>query len=122
MKKEIKTDKSPTPAGPYSQGLMVGNRIYIAGQGPLNAETGTVPETIEGQTRQALTNIKNILEAGGASMDQVAKITVHLADLKDFEAFNKVYKEFFTPPYPVRTTVGSQLMNILVEIDAIAEL
>lgn len=122
MKKEIRTDKSPSPAGPYSQGLVVGNRVYVAGQGPIDASTGAVPETIEEQTRQVMTNIKNILEAGGATMDQVVKTTVHLADLKDFNAFNGMYKEFFNPPFPVRTTVGSQLKNILVEIDVIAEL
>jgi 2-iminobutanoate/2-iminopropanoate deaminase len=67
-------------------------------------------------------NLKNILEAGGATLDHVVKSTVHLADLSDFEKFNSVYKEFFTPPYPVRTTVGSSLLGgIRVEIDVIAE-
>ncbi len=122
MKKEIRTDRSPDPIGPYSQGVKVGNRIYVSGQGPLNPVTGETPQTIEEQTRQVLTNIRNILEAGGATMDNVVKTTVHLADLKDFQAFNGVYKEFFTTPYPVRTTVGSQLLGILVEIDVIAEI
>lgn len=122
MKKEIRTDRSPDPIGPYSQGVKVGNRIYVSGQGPLNPVTGETPQTIEEQTRQVLTNIRNILEAGGATMDNVVKTTVHLADLKDFQAFNGVYKEFFTIPYPVRTTVGSQLLGILVEIDVIAEI
>jgi 2-iminobutanoate/2-iminopropanoate deaminase len=122
MKKEIRTGRSPDPIGPYSQGLIVGNRIYVSGQGPLNPETGKTPETVEEQTRQVMTNIRNILEAGGATMDDVVKTTVHLADLKDFKAFNGVYKEFFKAPYPVRTTVGSSLLDILVEIDVIAEI
>jgi len=122
MKKEIRTDRSPQPIGPYSQGLVVGSRIYVAGQGPLNPETGKTPQTIGEQTRQVMTNIRNILEAGGATMDNVVKSTVHLADLKDFDAFNEVYREFFTAPYPVRTTVGSSLLGILVEIDVIAEI
>lgn len=122
MKREIRTDRSPDPIGPYSQGLVVGNRIYVSGQGPLNPATGKTPETIEEQTRQVLTNIRNILEAGGATMDHVMKATVHLADLEDFKAFNDVYREFFNAPYPVRTTVGSALLGILVEIDVIAEL
>jgi 2-iminobutanoate/2-iminopropanoate deaminase len=122
-KKEIKTDRAPKPIGPYSQGLVVGNRVYVAGEGPRNPETDTTPEGIEAQTRQVMTNLKNILEAGGATMDNVVKSTVHLAHLADFEKFNSVYKEFFTPPYPVRTTVGSALLGgILVEIDVIAEL
>jgi 2-iminobutanoate/2-iminopropanoate deaminase len=122
MKREIRTDRSPDPIGPYSQGLAAGNRIYVSGQGPLNPATGEIPETIEEQTRQVLTNIRNILEAGGAAMEQVVKTTAHLADLEDFEAFNSVYREFFNKPYPVRTTVGSELLGILVEIDVIAEL
>lgn len=122
MKKEIRTDKAPKPIGPYSQGLVVGKMIYVAGQGPKNPETEKTPETIGEQTRQVMTNIKMILEAGGATMDNVVKSTVHLADLKDFQAFNEVYKEFFNPPFPVRTTVGSSLLGILVEIDVIAEI
>jgi 2-iminobutanoate/2-iminopropanoate deaminase len=122
-KKEIKTDVAPKPLGPYSQGLAVGNKVYVAGEGPINPETNTVPEGIEAQTRQVMTNLKSILEAGGATMDNVVKSTVHLANLDDFKKFNAVYQEFFTPPYPVRTTVGSALLGgILVEIDVIAEL
>ena len=121
-KKEIRTDKTPEPLGPYSPGLVVGNRVYVSGQGP-RVPGGDTPEGIEAQTRQVMTNIKTILEAGGATMDNVVKSTVHLKDLNDFAAFNKVYSEFFTKPYPVRTTVGSDLLNgILVEIDVIAEL
>lgn len=122
-KKEIKTNRSPQPIGPYSQALVVGNRIYVAGQGPRNPETGTTAEGIEEQTRQVMTNLKNILEAAGGTMGDVMKSTVHLANLEDFEAFNKVYASFFQPPYPVRTTVGSALLGgILVEIDVVAEL
>ena len=122
MKKEIRTDLAPKPIGFYSKGIKVGNRIYVSGEGPLNPETGKIPETIEEQTRQVLTNISNILQAGVATMDHVVKATVHLADLEDFHAFNDVYREFFNAPYPVRTTVGSALLGILVEIDVIAEL
>lgn len=121
MKKEIRTNKAPEPIGPYSQAIVSGNRVYVAGQGPMDPETGRMPETVEEQTRQVLVNIGTILEAAGAAMDDVVKMTVHLADLNDFEAFNEVYRQFFKPPYPVRTTVGSSLLGILVEIDAIAE-
>lgn len=122
-KHEIRTDRSPRPMGPYSQGLVVNGRIYVAGQGPTDPATGKIPEGIEEQTRQVMTNLKNILEAGGGTLNDVAKSTVHLASLDDFDAFNKVYSSFFTPPYPVRTTVGSALLGgILVEIDVTAEL
>ncbi|MCL6442417.1 MAG: Rid family detoxifying hydrolase [Alicyclobacillus sp.] len=120
--RKIETPNAPKPAGPYSQGLKVGNRVYVAGQGPLNVQTGEVPEGIEAQTRQVLLNIQAILEAAGASLSDVVKVTAHLADLQDFARFNAVYETFFTDPYPVRTTVGSALNGILVEIDVIAEL
>ncbi len=122
MKQEITTTLAPPAAGPYSQGIKMGNRIYVAGQGPLNASTGETPATIKEQTRQVLLNIQHILEAGGAKMDDVVKVTAHLSDLKYFNDFNTVYREFFTEPFPVRTTVGSELANILVEIDVIAEI
>lgn len=120
MKQEIKTPLAPNPAASYSQGIKVGNTLYIAGQGPLNVQTGTVPEGVFEQTKQVLTNIKNILEAGGASMKDVVKVTAHLQDMGDFAEFNTAYGEFFTEPYPVRTTVQSGLSDILVEIDVIA--
>lgn len=122
MKQKIQTNKSPKPAGKYSQGLKVGNRIYVAGQGPLDANKGEIPKTVKEQTRQVLTNIKNILEEAGATMNDVVKVTAYLADIKYFEEYNEVYEEFFQEPYPVRTTIGSQLADILVEIDVIAEI
>lgn len=121
MKKEIRTEKAPLPGGAYSQGVKIGNRVYIAGQGPMNVETGEIPEGIKKQTEQVLKNIQNILASGDMNMDDVAKVTAHLSDLKNFKEFNEVYSTFFERPYPVRTTVGSQLSGILVEIDVIAE-
>src|SRR5690625_7606544 len=85
MKKAIKTSLAPTPGGPFSQGIKVGNRIYVAGQTPVNAETGKIPETVEEQTRQTLENIKHVLEAGGATMDDVVKVTTYLTDLRSEE-------------------------------------
>lgn len=122
MKKEIRTDKALAPGGPYAQGLIAGGRIYVAGQTPVNPTTGTKPDSVEDQTRQVLENVRAIVEAGGGSMDDIVKTTVHLSDMKHFQKFNEVYKQFFKPPYPVRTTVASGLVGIHVEIDAIAEL
>ena len=120
LKKNIVTPKAPKPVGPYSQAVISGNMIYVAGQGPANPETGEIPPDITGQTKQVLTNIKNILEAAGASLSDVVKSNVFLADLKYFSEFNDVYKQFFSDPYPARTTIGAQLLGILVEIDVIA--
>ncbi|MCL6454299.1 MAG: Rid family detoxifying hydrolase [Alicyclobacillus sp.] len=122
LKRRIATDRAPQPAGPYSQGIQVGNRIYVAGQRPADPVTGRiVGDTVEEQTRQVLLNIQAVLEAAGARLDDVVKSTVHLADLGDFDAFNRVYETFFTEPYPVRTTVQSVLRGIKVEMDVIAE-
>ena len=120
MNEAIRTESSPQPVGPYSQGVRSGDLVFVAGQGPLDPVTGTIPTGIEAQTRQVLRNVRGILDAAGAAMSDVVKVSAHLADLGDFEAFNRVYGEFFEPPYPVRTTVGSQLPGILVELDAIA--
>ncbi|WCK52351.1 Rid family detoxifying hydrolase [Aneurinibacillus sp. Ricciae_BoGa-3] len=123
MKQQIHTNKAPKPLGPYSQGLRIGNRIYLAGQGPIDSATGQiVGNTIEDQTKTTLENIQAILADAGATLRDVVKTTVHLADLKDFAAFNQVYIEYFQEPYPVRTTIGSQLLaTMLVEVEVIAE-
>jgi len=120
LKQQVTTDKAPRPAGPYSQGLRVGDFVFVAGQGPANPATGQKGDTIEEQTAQVLENIKAILEAGGATMGDVVKSTVHLSDLILFARFNTVYATYFPDPKPVRTTVGSQLPNSMVEIDVIA--
>jgi len=122
MKSKVVTEKAPRSSGPISQAIVSGNFIFVAGQGPTDPATGKKGETVAEQTRQVLTNVKNILEAAGASMDDVVKVSAYLADMKDFAEYNEVYKEFFNDPYPARTTVGAQLVNnILVEIDVIAE-
>ena len=120
-KQQITTKSGASPIGAYSQGLHVGDFIFVSGQGPLDPVTGQiVGDTVEEQTARVLENIKAILEAGGATMADVVKVTAHLSDLSLFERYNKVYATYFPDPKPTRTTVGSQLLGILVEIDAIA--
>jgi 2-iminobutanoate/2-iminopropanoate deaminase len=120
-KQQIRTTSGASPVGAYSQGLRVGDFIFVSGQGPLDPATGQiVGETVEEQTARVLENIKAILEAGGASMGDVVKVSAHLSDLALFQRYNKVYATYFPDPKPTRTTVGSQLPGILVEIDAIA--
>lgn len=120
-KTPILTDNAPRPGGAYSQALRAGDFIYVAGQGGLDPTTRkVVGETIEAQTTQTLENIKAILEVAGASMSDVVKSTVHLTDLSLFPRFNDIYATYFPDPKPVRTTVGSQLLGILVEIDVVA--
>lgn len=120
-KQQITTTIGASPMGAYSQGLHAGDFVFVSGQGPLDPTTGKiVGDTIEEQTARTLENIKAILEAGGATMADVVKVTAHLTDLSNFAAYNKVYATYFPDPKPVRTTVGSQLLGMLVEIDAIA--
>jgi reactive intermediate/imine deaminase len=120
-KSQILTSNAPAPGGAYSQALRVGNFVYTAGMGPWHPSTKqVVGETIEEQTTQTLENIKAILEAAGLGMGNVVKTTVHLSDLSLFPRFNEAYARFFPDPKPVRTTVGSNLLGILVEIDVVA--
>jgi 2-iminobutanoate/2-iminopropanoate deaminase len=120
-KQQISTSTGAQPIGAYSQGLRAGDFVFVSGQGPLDPQTGKiVGDTIEDQTARVLENIEAILAAGGASMADVVKVTAHLSDLALFERYNKVYARYFPDPKPTRTTVGSQLPGILVEIDAIA--
>jgi len=120
-KKQIRTDEAAAPGGAYSQGLRAGDFVYVSGQGPINPATGEiVGETIEEQTERTLENVKAILAAAGASMADVVKATVHLSDLSLFARYNEVYARYFPDPKPVRTTVGSELLGIMVEIDVVA--
>jgi 2-iminobutanoate/2-iminopropanoate deaminase len=120
-KQSIQTEKAPPPGGAYSQGLRVGDFLFTAGMGPWDPQTHQVVGiTIEEQTIRTLENIKAVLEAGGASLANVVKTTVHLSNLGQFASFNQVYTRYFPDPKPVRTTVGSQLLGILVEIDVVA--
>jgi 2-iminobutanoate/2-iminopropanoate deaminase len=111
----------PPPGGPYSHVVEARGFAYTAGLGPDDPATGAVPDGIRAQTGQVLRNLETALAAVGLTMADVVKTTVHLADLQgDFAAFNEVYRTRFPEPFPVRTTVGSQLAGILVEIDAVA--
>lgn len=119
-KTAVHTTNAPQPAGPYSQGVSANGFFYTAGFGPQDPTTGAKAESVGDQTRQVLRNISAVLAEQGLTLDDSVKTTVHLADLADFAEFNVAYKEFFSEPYPVRTTVGSQLADILVEIDVVA--
>jgi len=111
-----------TPAGAYSPGIVVDERlVFVSGQGPLR-DGEPVSGTIEEETRIVLENVRAVLAAAGARMDDVVRCGVFLADLADFAAMNEVYGAFFADPPPARTTVGALLPGIKVEIDCIAVL
>src|SRR3989442_5223416 len=120
----IQSKRGAPPQGAYSQGWRAGDFIFVTGTGPIDPSTGNlVGDTIEQQTAQTIDNISAILEADGASLGDVVKATVHLSDTSLFARYNSVYAQRFSQPYPVRTTVGSDLGHTpgkLIEIDSIA--
>ena len=105
MIKQIATDKAPAAIGPYSQGLDLGNMVFVSGQIPVNPETGIIPEDVEAQAHQSLTNLKNVLAAAGLGMENVVKTVVFLADLGDFAVVNRIYESYFKAPFPARSCV-----------------
>lgn len=123
MNQPIHTPNAPAAIGPYSQAVQAGNTLYVSGQIPIDPATGNFAgEDIAIQTRQSLTNVKNILEAAGYTLGDVVKTTVLLADIADFAAMNAVYAEFFTGNCPARAcfAVRDLPRGALVEIEAIA--
>lgn len=118
----ITASTAPAALGPYSQAVVAGDWVFTAGQIGLDASDGTLKETIEGQTLQALENLTAVLAAAGTSWRDVVKTTVYLTDLADFEAFNAVYAEVVEEPLPARSTVQVSRLpkDALIEIDAIA--
>jgi 2-iminobutanoate/2-iminopropanoate deaminase len=123
QKKVIATEHAPKPIGPYSAGIHAGNFIFTAGQVGIDPQTGEiVPGGIEAETRQVLTNVKNILAETGAGLEQVVKTTVFMRDMNEFSRMNAVYAEFFPQDPPARSTFGVVALpkNAAVEIEVVA--
>lgn len=121
-KRVIATDKAPAAIGPYSQAIEVNGLIYTSGMIPVIPETGEIVEGIEAQAKQALTNVKNLLESAGSSMDKVIKTTVFIKDMNDFAAVNAVYATFFSGAFPSRSCVEVARLpkDVLIEVEAVA--
>lgn len=120
----IQTNNAPAAIGPYSQAIRTGNLIFVSGQLPVDPTTGQFATgDIKELTRQSLTNMQHILREAGASMADVVKTTVFLADMADFSAMNEVYAEFFSEPFPARSAVAVKALpkQARVEIECIAE-
>jgi 2-iminobutanoate/2-iminopropanoate deaminase len=113
---------APEPAGPYSHAVVANGFVYVSGQGPFVPGTGEMPDGFQDQVRQTFENLRTILEAAGSDLDNVVKVNAYLTDLTRFAQFNEVYKDFFGDGPPARTTVGADLLGILVEIDCVAVL
>lgn len=122
-KQIITTDKAPEAIGPYSAGVSTGHLVFTAGQLGIDPNSAKLVEGgVQPQTRQALTNLKAVLEAAGSSLDLVVKTTVFLKDISDFAKMNEVYWTFFTQDFPARSAfqVGALPLGACVEIEAVA--
>ena len=121
MLRSVHTPKAPEAIGPYSQAIISGPFVFCSGQIGIDPAAGVLAEGIETQTRQALANIKAVLEQAGSSPDKVVKTTIFLKKIEDFAAVNKMYGEFFCSHRPARSTVevSSLPKGALIEIECI---
>ena len=121
---QVSTNKAPAAIGPDSQAIKVGNLLFTSGQIPLNPETSEIPEGVEAQAEQAFTNVKNLIEASGASIDNTVKTVVFIQNMDDFAKINEIYAKYFTEPYPARSCVEVAKLpkGVLLEVEAIVEL
>lgn len=124
VRNAIMTEKAPKPVGPYSQAVVEGDFIFVAGQGGINPQTRMLEVgDVRSETKRTFENLQAILQAAGSSLDQVVKCNVYLRDINDFAAMNEVYETFFSAPFPARTTIqaGALPGGIAVEIECIAK-
>jgi len=124
LRTAIVTAQAPKPVGPYSQAIVEGDFIFVAGQGPINPGTGKVElGDARSETKRVFENMRAILDAAGSSLDHVVKCNVYLRDINDFAAMNEVYQTYFSAPFPARTTIqaGALPGGIAVEIECIAK-
>lgn len=122
MKKVISTQNAPAAIGPYSQAIEVNGFVYASGQIPIIPSTGEIPEGIEAQAKQALTNVKGIMEECGLTMANIIKTSVFIKDMNDFAKVNEVYATFFDGDYPARSCVEVARLpkDVLIEVEVIA--
>lgn len=109
-----------SPKAPYSSVIVSGDFVFTAGQAPFDAEGKLVSEDFGEQAHQTFRNLGRCLEAAGCGFGDVLKVNVFLIDLGDFPTFNEVYRQYFSEPYPARTTVGASLVGFKIEVEAIA--
>ena len=125
MKKQVNTSLAPAAIGPYSQGVIAGNLLFVSGQIPINPTDGSlVSDSLESQANQVFQNLRAIIQEAGTSFEHVLKLTIYLTDLENFAAVNQVMEGYFNEPYPARATVEVSRLpkDVEVEIDAIVEL
>lgn len=121
MSKVISTDKAPAAIGPYSQAIEVNGMVFTSGVIPVDPQTGVIPATIEEQANQAFSNLKNLIEASGATIDKVIKTTVFIKEMNDFGKINKIYATYFKEPFPARSCVEVARLpkDVMLEVEAV---
>ena len=120
---EIHTDNAPAAIGPYSQGMIDGDRIFVSGQGPVDPQTGDiVSQDIKEQTARTIENVEAVLEAADSSLEDIVKTTVFVTDMANYAAINEVYAEYMSEPFPARSAVevAALPIDIGVEIEVVA--
>jgi len=121
-RQSIHTDAAPAAIGPYSQAVRSGQTVYLSGQIPLDPATGALVEgDIAAQARRAFDNLKAVCEAAGGSLEGVVRLGLYVTDLGDFATVNAVMAEYFSAPYPARSTIQVSALpkNAVVEVDAV---
>lgn len=119
--KYISTDKAPAAIGPYSQGIIAGDMVFLSGQIGVNPADGNAPDGIEAQAEQACKNVGELLKEAGTDFSHVVKTTCFLADIGDFKAFNQIYEKYFISK-PARSCVAVKDLpaGMLCEVEAVA--
>ena len=121
MSKVISTDKAPAAIGPYSQAIEVNGMVFTSGVIPVDPQTGVIPATIEEQANQAFSNLKNLIEASGATIDKVIKTTVFIKEMNDFGKINEIYATYFKEPFPARSCVEVARLpkDVMLEVEEV---
>ncbi len=121
MSKVISTDKAPAAIGPYSQAIEVNGMVFTSGVIPVDPQTGVIPATIEEQANQAFSNLKNLIEASGATIDKAIKTTVFIKEMNDFGKINEIYATYFKEPFPARSCVEVARLpkDVMLEVEAV---
>jgi reactive intermediate/imine deaminase len=118
-RKPVLSQEAPQPSGGYSQGIVAGGFLYLAGQGPFDASGERVGETVAEQVRQVLENLDAVARAAGGSLQNAVRCGMYLSSLEHFDEMDAEYRRFFNEPMPARTTIQSDLIAFDVEADAV---
>jgi 2-iminobutanoate/2-iminopropanoate deaminase len=111
---------APAPSGGYSQALVAGDFVFLSGQGPFDPHGAIVGDSVEEQVRQVFANLEAVAREAGSSLDRFVRVGVYLRDMSYFEEMDRIYRDIFAEPRPARTTIQSDLVDFIIEADAVA--